>query len=152
MREVTPTLDEFSAILLVADFATVSDGKLTVVGAGWSYVGPEPSPMAIGVIIYVPWSETNRKHSWKLTLFTGDGHPATVATPEGDMPVEIEGNLEAGRALGSKPGRPISVPIGINLGPLQLTPGQDFTWQLSIGAMAPAAWRVHFSVRSVPPG
>jgi hypothetical protein len=29
--------------MLLADFAQVSDGKLTVVGGGWSLTGPDPS-------------------------------------------------------------------------------------------------------------
>src|SRR4029077_19300015 len=33
--------------MLLADFAQVADGKLTVVGGGWSLTGPEPTPFGI---------------------------------------------------------------------------------------------------------
>ena len=29
--------------MLLADYAVVSDGKLTIVGGGWSQTGPEPA-------------------------------------------------------------------------------------------------------------
>jgi len=37
--------------MLLADFAQVSDGKLTVVGGGWSLTGPEPVPFGIAILI-----------------------------------------------------------------------------------------------------
>ena len=40
--------------MLLADFAQVSDGKLTVVGGGWSLTGPEAVPFGIAILIRVP--------------------------------------------------------------------------------------------------
>ena len=37
--------------LLLADYAQVADGKLTVVGGGWSLTGPEPSPFGIAILV-----------------------------------------------------------------------------------------------------
>ena len=37
--------------MLLADFAQVSDGKLTVVGGGWSLTGPEAVPFGIAILI-----------------------------------------------------------------------------------------------------
>ena len=40
--------------LLLADFVQLADGKLTVVGGGWSLIGPNPSPFGIAILIHVP--------------------------------------------------------------------------------------------------
>ena len=39
--------------MLLADYAAVSDGKLTIVGGGWSQTGPEPASFGIGLLIQV---------------------------------------------------------------------------------------------------
>lgn len=33
---------------MLADYACAPDGKLTVVGGGWQFPGPDPCPFAIG--------------------------------------------------------------------------------------------------------
>ena len=48
--------------MLLADFAQVSDGKLTVVGGGWSLTGPEAVPFGIAILIRVPWDQANQRH------------------------------------------------------------------------------------------
>ena len=47
------------ATLMLADYATVSDGKLSIVGGGWSVTGPEPVPFGIALLIQVPWDQAN---------------------------------------------------------------------------------------------
>ena len=50
--------------MLLADYAVVSDGKLTIVGGGWSQTGPDPAAFGIeGRINFVftkedAWDET----------------------------------------------------------------------------------------------
>ena len=51
--------------LMLADSAQAVEGKLYILGGGWSLVGPEPTPMAIALKIEVPWDETNRRHTWR---------------------------------------------------------------------------------------
>src|SRR6185295_11764518 len=52
--------------MLLADFAQVSDGKLTVVGGGWSLTGPEMTPFGIALLVQVPWDQANRRHTLRL--------------------------------------------------------------------------------------
>ena len=54
--------------MLLADFAQVSDGKLTVVGGGWSLTGPDPVPFGIAILIRVPWDQANQRHVMRLEL------------------------------------------------------------------------------------
>src|SRR5712692_6126152 len=52
--------------MLLADAAQAVNGKLYILGGGWSVTGPAPSPSAIALKIEVPWDEANTRH--KLTL------------------------------------------------------------------------------------
>jgi hypothetical protein len=40
-------VDTLNVTLVLADYAVVSDGKLTIVGGGWSITGPDPAPSAV---------------------------------------------------------------------------------------------------------
>jgi hypothetical protein len=40
--------------MMLADAAQVANGKLFILGGGWSVTGPEPSPSAIVLKIAVP--------------------------------------------------------------------------------------------------
>jgi hypothetical protein len=42
------------ATLLLADYAVVANGKLTIVGGGWMITGPDPLPFAIALKLEVP--------------------------------------------------------------------------------------------------
>ena len=68
--------------MLLADFAQVADGKLTVVGGGWSLTGPEPTPFGIAILVHVPWDQANRRHTLRLELVDADGEPVTVPGDE----------------------------------------------------------------------
>ena len=60
-----PTKEELKA---KADAAASSDGKLTVVGGGWSLTGPDPVPFGIAILIRVPWDPANQRHVMRLEL------------------------------------------------------------------------------------
>src|SRR5687768_7635417 len=103
--------------MLLADSAQAVDGKLYVLGGGWTVTGPEPAPSAIALLIEVPWDRCNTQHQFRLDLVDNDGDPVLVPTPEGDQPQVIEGGFEVGRPPGVKPGTPMSIPLAINMGP-----------------------------------
>ena len=68
--------------MLLADFAQVADGKLTVVGGGWSLTGPEPTPFGIAILVHVPWDQANRRHTLRPPLVHADGLPVTTAADD----------------------------------------------------------------------
>jgi hypothetical protein len=134
--------------MLLADFAQVSDGKLTVVGGGWSMTGPEPVPFGIAILIRVPWDQANRLHTLRLELLDADGHPILMETDDGEAPVIFFDDLEfeVGRPAGLKPGTPLDFPLAVNSGPLPLEPGL-YEWRLSIDGEIDEDWRLPFTVR-----
>jgi hypothetical protein len=141
--------------MLLADFAQVSDGKLTVVGGGWSITGPEPVPFGIGILVHVPWDLANTRHTLRLELLDADGGPVEVAVEDSDeeQPVVFFDDVpfEVGRPPGIKPGTPLEFVVAVNSGPLPLEPGARYEWRLSIDGRQQDDWRLPFSVRETEP-
>ncbi|HEV8353799.1 MAG TPA: hypothetical protein VGR24_06340 [bacterium] len=137
--------------MLLADAAQAIDGKLFILGGGWSVTGPDPVPSAIAVKIEVPWDEANQKHSLKLALFDEDGKAVMVPTPAGDVAVELGTDFEVGRPPGLKPGTPLDAVFAINIGPLPLAPDGRYVWRLSIDDKTGEDWQLAFSTRSKRP-
>ena len=135
--------------MMLADAAQAAEGKLYILGGGWSVTGPAPSPSAIALFIQVPWDRTNVEHSFRFDLVDSDGNAVELETdPGAEEPVTFEGAFEVGRPPGVKPGTSIDVPLAINVGPLPLPPGGRYEWRLSINEESHEDWRLPFSTRS----
>jgi hypothetical protein len=135
------------ATALLADYAVVADGKLTVVGGGWSQTGPDPAPFGIALLIQVPWDQANTVHSFSVELLDADGAPVVVESEEGDQPVAFGGEFEVGRPPGIKPGTPLDFPVAVNSTPMPLEPGR-YEWRLTIDGASRADWTLPFTVRA----
>ena len=59
--------------MMLCDSAQVADGKLYILGGGWSMTGPDPVPSAIALKIDVAWNEAETSHHWELFLEDADG-------------------------------------------------------------------------------
>ena len=133
--------------MLLADYAVVSDGKLTIVGGGWSQTGPEPASFGIALLIQVPWDQANTMHAFTVELLDADGAHVVLETPdEEEQPVAFGGEFEVGRPPGLKPGTPLDFPVAMNSTPLPLEPGR-YEWRLTIDDQARQDWSVPFTVR-----
>ena len=138
--------------MMLADFAQAVNGKLYIMGGGWSVTGPGPSPSALAIKVEVPWNETNRKHKMTVALLDSDYRPVLVPTPEGRAPLEITGDFEVGRPPGMLPGTPVDVPMAFNLGPIPLPGNARYIWKLTIDGKADDNWQTAFSTRDGVPG
>ena len=135
--------------MLLADYAAVSEGKLTIVGGGWSVTGPEIPPFSIALCIHVPWDRANLAHTLRLELVDADGGPVTVETEDGDEPIAIDGTFEVGRPAGLKPGTPLEALFAFNLAtPPQIPPGGRYEWRLTIDGEGGEGWSLPFSTRA----
>ena len=137
--------------LLLADAAEAVNGKLYILGGGWSVMGPDSAPMAIAIKIEVPWDQGNDVHKLQLRLVDADGQPILAESEEGEVPVVLDADFETGRPAGVKPGTPLDLTMAVTLGPLPLEPGSRFEWRLSIDGKEDAEWRVAFSTRAENP-
>ncbi len=132
--------------MLLADYAVVSDGKLTIVGGGWSQTGPEPASFGIALLIQVPWDQANTLHTFAVELLDADGAHVVLETEEEEQAVAFGGEFEVGRPPGLKPGTPLDFPVAMNSTPLPLEPGR-YEWRLTIDELDRQDWSVPFTVR-----
>jgi hypothetical protein len=136
------------AVLMLADYAAVADGKLTIVGGGWSITGPAPHPFGIALKIEVPWDQAEMRHTMRLELLDADGRPVSIPAPNGEQPLVIHGEFAAGRPPELKPGTPLDAVVAINFTPPPpIPPGGRYEWRLYIDDETHEDWRVAFSTR-----
>lgn len=130
--------------LLLAEAAQVAQGKLYILGGGWSIMGPSPTPSAIAIKVEVPWDQANRRHRLELALLDSDGQPVII----GNDAIAIGTDFEAGRPAGLPAGTPLDVVLAINIGALALRPGSRYVWHCSINGRSEEHWQLAFTTRS----
>jgi len=140
-------MNDMKVTMILSDFAQVVNGKLYIMGGGWSIIGPEPCPTAIAIKIEVPWSQTNQKHNLKVELLDSAYHPVLVSTQVGNSPLKISADYEVGRPAGLIQGTSLDVPIAFNIAPMPLEPGKRYIWKLTIDGHTNDEWQVAFSTR-----
>lgn len=129
--------------LILGDYAQTADGKLTVVGAAWSFAS-SPVSMGLGVVVETPWFETNNKKAFKLELLDSDGQP--VLGPDG-APVRTQAQFEVGRPTGHPEGVPIRSTLPpVNVAGLPMQPGR-YEWVVTVDGRTEDYWRASFNVR-----
>lgn len=133
--------------MLMADAAQVADRKLYILGGGISVIGPRPGPVAVAMLIRVPWDAADRRHEWTLELLDEDFGPVMA----GERPLLVNGAFEAKRPQDLPPGILLDIPLAINVSSLPVQPGKRYTWRLSIDGTSEEGWQASFSVRSAPP-
>jgi hypothetical protein len=136
--------------LLLADAAEAINGKLYILGGGWSIRDASATPMAIAIKIEVPWTDSNTRHRLRLALFDEDAQPVKVTMPTGDRPVEINSVFEVGRPPGLKPGTPLDFALAINISALTLRPDTRYVWHCYINDKTEEGWQVSFCTRPEP--
>ena len=116
--------------MLLADYAVVSDGKLTIVGGGWSQTGPEPASFGIGLLIQVPWDQANTMHAFAVELVDSDGAEVVLDEDEderadGCVRRRVRGRTaprSQARDAARLPGRGELDPVAARARPLRVAP------------------------------
>lgn len=132
--------------MLLADSAQSSEGKLYILGGGWSVTYPGVAT-AIALYFQVPWDRTDDRHHFRLELLTSDGDP--VADDAGNH-IAVDGDFQTGRPPGTPPGSAIGVPMAVNFPPLPLEPGQRYEWRLNVDGEVKDDWRLAFNCQAPP--
>ncbi|MBU6515001.1 MAG: hypothetical protein KGL23_04160 [Acidobacteriota bacterium] len=136
--------------MLLADSAQVAEGKLYILGGGWSLSGPEPVPSAVAIKVEVDTHEFDRMHHWELFLEDADGQLVQFESPDGPQTIEIRGDFSASAPDGVPAGTPVDVPIAVNLGPIPLRANSRFTWRLVIDGESLTGATASFTTRPLP--
>ena len=129
------------AVMLLCDAAQEVNGKLYILGGGWSliFVPDQPVPTTVAAKLSVPWDRTNQPMKLVCRLVDEDGEPVDLGSGE----VRADGEFEAGRPAGIKPGTPIDVPLAIPFGFLPFpTGGYVFELEVDDEIIARAPFRV----------
>ena len=129
--------------MLLCDAAQAVEGKLYVLGGGWSqmvYNPDEPTDMAPAIKLSVPWDQANRPVNVRAALYDEDRRPMVL----GDNPVELGGQLEVGRPPGMKHGTPLDAHFVLDFKGLFLQPG-GYVWEFEVDdrVKARALFRVY---------
>lgn len=133
--------------MMLADSAQVADGKLYILGGGWSVCGPQPTPTAVAIKVAVDAHEFDQAHHWELFLEDADGQLVQFDTPEGPQTIEIRGDFSAIEPVGVPAGTPVDVPLAVNLGPIPLPPGARYSWRIVIDGESLPGSTASFSIR-----
>jgi hypothetical protein len=113
---------------LLCDYAEEINGKLYIMGGGWSrIVMNRPADITLAIKIAVPWDQTNVRHSIRAKLLTEDGQPVQID----DNVVQLEGHLEVGRPPGLRRGTALDAPLALRFQGLNLSPGR-YSWSFEI--------------------
>lgn len=99
--------------MVLADAASAAEGKLYLHGAGWDEIITPEFPATItgglGILLRIPWGETNEPHHIELDLQDADGQ--SVLPPPG----ALRGSMNVGRPAQLEAGSEQIVPIAISL-------------------------------------
>lgn len=136
--------------MLLADSAEVSEGKIFMLGGGWSLTSAPTPPFAVVIKIEVPWNEANETHTLALELLNDNFTAVTIPTAGQEVAVAATGHFEVGRPPGVTKGTALDLPIVFGFQPLDLQPGRRYVWKLSIDGRDDLARQLAFSTRSAP--
>jgi hypothetical protein len=156
----------WQATMLLCDAAEVADGKLFILGGGWSVVGmtwmpglssPVTSPMALAIKVDVPWAERDKKHTFRLELLNADLQPHMVSSPGGQVPLVVQGTFEVSRKLGIPEVVALPAVFTVTFGPMQLAPESRYIWRLRVHGLPDPLYDAWFltgpvSAPGTPPG
>ena len=132
------------ASLILCDFAEQDPaGKVHMLGAGWSLIGPGPQPHA--VVFFIRTSPQKGPVDITLRLLYADNQVVTMPGIAGQQRLEFPGQI----TLRSIPGSPVDAEgqgaFAVNVGALPLSPGSKYSWVLEIEGKEEA--RTSFYVR-----
>lgn len=105
--------------MLLADHVQMENGKLYVLGGGWSVAAGAPASFGIAVKADIPWDRANARLPWTLTLVDADGH----GVPAGE-PVVIANEVIVSRPDDLPPGVSLDCPLAFQFNGLPLGPGR----------------------------
>ena len=133
---------------LIADSAHVADGKLYLLGGGWTTVkvpAGQGITMALAAIVTVEWHETNEPVHIAATLQDEDGGVVVID----DTPVRVEAAVEVGRPPGAVKGSSFNAVLAIPFTQVRLDPGR-YVWAIALNDEEYA--RRPFTVEALQPG
>ena len=88
----------------------------------------QPVSMALGIVVSVPWDQTNTPLTIEVKLMTLDGEAVEL---EGAGPIGAMAQVEVGRPPGTKPGSDLDVALAPSFMGIVLPEG-SYRWELLV--------------------
>jgi hypothetical protein len=130
--------------VILADAAHAAEGKVSMLGAGWS-LSRGATSMAVVVFIEVPWDQASHERRFTLELLDADGQPVSVVGPNGSQAIVVEGAVKPERVDELPHGIPITLPpLALQISPLPLQPGR-YVWRFSLDGETQETWQRSFT-------
>lgn len=114
---------------MLADAVQAADGKINLLGGGWSVTSSPTAPFGVAVKVSVPWHLGNQDMEWRLFLIDEDGRPAPLQTP-----IALGGVVGVPRHEALPAGTPLDLPMVFQFPSLPLEPGR-YEWRFQIADM-----------------
>lgn len=118
-------------VLLCDSAAASNDGKMHMLGAGWTVTTSPTAPHALALMLRIPWDRANEEIDVNATLVTEDGQQ-----------VELDGSaicystkVEVGRPPHVKHGTMLPAAFALNIPPMPLNPGR-YQWRVEVDGHA----------------
>jgi hypothetical protein len=127
----------------LADSAESVQGKLYAMGIGWNAIvaGGFPfsqSRIALGIMVQVPYNETNEQHGLSVHLEDEDGRRKQlgIGGPDGAPIAELRSSFTVGRPAGLPAGDAQMVSFAMNFDQLPFDAPAMYNWVISIDDVA----------------
>lgn len=134
--------------MILADMVRLAEGKLDLLGAGWTATVADPHPTAIGIIIECPWAQMDTEHEFVLELQSAESKPALA--PNGEQLARFEGKFETQRPPGVILGTPQAMNIPVAVPPMEWKANTRYKWVLTIDGQTNPEWELPFSTVARP--
>jgi hypothetical protein len=123
------TAIEPKILLITADAASISEGKINMLGAGWTRVSAGLANFCVVVRLDIPWSMTNTEIDWSLDLTDEDGRIYEPNEVSGRL--HLEGQVQVERPADMTHGASLEAPLVIPFIQLPLRQGA-LEWRFQI--------------------
>jgi hypothetical protein len=138
--------------MFLAEAVQVAEGKLNILGAGWSQINAGPSPIAIAVLIEFAGGEANGEHHFELFLTDTEHQPVFTDSATGSTPVEVRGDATVALPDGYDSTLKVPWPIAVNIPGLTLEPDRGYQWNLVVDGHTDPGWVLPFRTVLPPAG
>jgi uncharacterized protein DUF6941 len=115
--------------ILLCDFAEVLDGKLYVMGGGWTRIQRAQPTFSVSIAgkVLIPWAEVGHSHAFAVTLMDSDRKPVL----HDDKRVGAFGEIGQDPPPGLDEGQPLDLPIAFRFDGLNLDAG-SYSWVCTV--------------------
>ena len=122
-------MNEFEVTSFLADSVEASEGKIYALGIGWNKIQVQKFPakhsrIGLGVLINVPFTETNKEHSIQVSLVDEDGNLFNN--------IRIQSQFKLGRPPQLDDGESQIVPFAVNFDGLVFEKPTKYRWVIEI--------------------